>query len=332
MSSSQSFQSLPHEQNCPECGNQLSPDEKRGETSCPSCGLVIEDGKLDHGPEWRYSNDPDGPSPRTGSPNTKLRHDRGIGNTQISTEHTDANGNQISSKKRRKLSRLRRYHKQAQTRSTKEQNIRTGISEILRMGSALGLNKNVKETASVIFRRASQQDMIAGRSVETMATSALYASIRLTGLPLQIPEIAQVSRVEEERIKHGYKVLNKELKLNVSPRAPEDYLPKIISNLNEPEMDQTNGKASYADESALEIKARELIDLARENELFSGKRPIGFAGAALYAADQLLLGDEKVRDCITLNQHAIGELIDKSPVTIRSRYQELIDVYREESG
>lgn len=330
MSSSQTLQSPPQENACPECGNEVSFDEKRGETTCSSCGLVVEENKLDQGPEWRrFQTDNDESLVRTGAPNTELRHDKGIGFTKISKGETDANGHQIDLKKRRKFSRLRRYHKQSQTRNTKERNLRNGITEILRMGSALGLSEDVKETASMIFRRASQKDMIAGRSVEAIASSALYASIRLTGLPIRIPEVAQVSRVEKQQIKHGYSILNKELKLGVSPRSPEDYLPKIISELNDPDMEQTNGKASYADESKLELKARELIDIARKKNLFSGKRPIGIAGAAVYAADQLLSDDPEAGESVTLNQHAIGEITDKSPVTIRTRYQELINAYNE---
>lgn len=332
MSSSQTVQSPPQENACPECGNQLSFDEKRAETTCSSCGLVVEENKIDTGPEWRrFPSDNDGDRVRTGAPNTELRHDKGIGFTSISYEKTDANGNALGLKKRRKLSRLRRQHKFAQTRSTKEKNLRNGITEILRMGSALGLSEDVKETASVIFRRASQNDMISGRSIESIASGALYASIRLNGLPIRIPEVVQVSRVEKQRIEHGYNVLNREFKLGASPRSPEDYLPKIISELNDPDMEQTNGKASYADGSRLEMKARELIDIARKNNLLSGKQPIGIAGAAVYAADQLIVDGRGIKSNIPLTQRAIAKITDLSPVTIRVRSDELINTYNDQN-
>ena len=42
---------------CTECGSDnLVKDADRGELVCNDCGLVIEEGNIDPGPEWRAFN------------------------------------------------------------------------------------------------------------------------------------------------------------------------------------------------------------------------------------------------------------------------------------
>ena len=59
---------------CPECDGHVTTNVK--ETVCEDCGLVIEEQRIDHGPEWRaYDTDE---RERTGAPLTTARHDRGL--------------------------------------------------------------------------------------------------------------------------------------------------------------------------------------------------------------------------------------------------------------
>jgi transcription initiation factor TFIIB len=87
---------------CPECDGHVSTKVK--ETICEDCGLVIEEQRLDHGPEWQ-AYDEDGRE-RTGAPLTAARHDWGL-STEIG-RGTDANRNELSAQKRRRLTRMRR--------------------------------------------------------------------------------------------------------------------------------------------------------------------------------------------------------------------------------
>ncbi|ERG97748.1 MAG: transcription initiation factor TFIIIB, Brf1 subunit/Transcription initiation factor TFIIB [Haloquadratum sp. J07HQX50] len=72
------------------------------ETVCEDCGLVIDEQRIDHGPEWRAYDDEE--CERTGAPLTAARHDRGL-STEIG-RGTDAKGNKISEQKRRRLARI----------------------------------------------------------------------------------------------------------------------------------------------------------------------------------------------------------------------------------
>jgi transcription initiation factor TFIIB len=56
------------------------------------------------------------------------------------------------------------------------------------------LPKNVRETASVIYRRTLEDDLLAGRSIEGVAPASLYAAARQAGTPRSLDEIVAVSR------------------------------------------------------------------------------------------------------------------------------------------
>ncbi|MFC7191933.1 hypothetical protein ACFQL7_20495 [Halocatena marina] len=75
------------------------------------------------------------------------------------------------------------------------------------MSSALGLPKPVRETASVIYRRALAENLLIGRSIEGIATSAVYAAARREGIPRTLDEVTTVARVERQRIARAYRVI-----------------------------------------------------------------------------------------------------------------------------
>jgi len=75
---------------CPECDGRVTTNAI--ETICEDCGLVIDEQRIDHGPEWR-THDQD-QRKRTGAPLTAARHDRGL-STEIG-RGKDANGNNLS--------------------------------------------------------------------------------------------------------------------------------------------------------------------------------------------------------------------------------------------
>jgi transcription initiation factor TFIIB len=201
------------------------------------------------------------------------------------------------------MQRLRTWNERFRTRDSKERNLKQALGEIDRMASALGLPDSVRETASVIYRRALSEDLLPGRSIEGVATSALYAAARQAGTPRSLDEIAAVSRVEKDEIARTYRYVVRELKLEIQPADPEQYVPRFASDLE------------LSDES--ERRARQLLQNAKEQGVHSGKSPVGLAAAAVYAAS--LLTNEKV------TQSEVSEVANISEVTIRNRYHELLE-------
>ncbi|WP_255167765.1 transcription initiation factor IIB [Natrononativus amylolyticus] len=291
------------QEHCPECGGRLVSDTEHAETVCSDCGLVVEEDEIDRGPEWRaFDSAEKDEKSRVGAPTTNMMHDQGL-STNIGWQDKDAYGKALSSRQRQKMQRLRTWNERFRTRDSKERNLKQALGEIDRMASALGLPENVRETASVIYRRALEDDLLPGRSIEGVATASLYAAARQAGTPRSLDEISAVSRVDRMELTRTYRYIVRELGLEVQPADPEHYLPRFISGLD------------LSDET--ERTARELLDSARRKGVHSGKSPVGLAAAGVYAA--ALLTNEKV------TQNDVSEVANISEVTIRNRYKELLE-------
>jgi transcription initiation factor TFIIB len=295
---------------CPECSGSLVVDDEHGETICQDCGLVVEEDSVDRGPEWRAfdSKEKDEKS-RVGAPTTNMMHDKGL-STNIGWQDKDAYGNALSSRQREKMQRLRTWNERFRTRDSKERNLKQALGEIDRMASALGLPENVRETASVIYRRALDEDLLPGRSIEGVATSALYAAARQADTPRSLDELTRVSRVDKDEIARTYRYIVRELGLEIQPADPESYVPRFISDLGLSE--------------EVERRAKELLRTAKDQGVHSGKSPVGLAAAAVYAAS--LLTNQKV------TQSEVSEVANISEVTIRNRYHELLEAEEEIAG
>ena len=288
---------------CPECSGQLVTDTEHGETVCEDCGLVVEQDGIDRGPEWRAfdSNERDSKS-RVGAPTTNMMHDKGL-STNIGWQNKDAYGKSLSSSQRQRMQRLRTWNERFRTRDSKERNLKQALGEIDRMASALGLPDNVRETASVIYRRALSENLLPGRSIEGVATASLYAAARQVGNPRSLDEFTAVSRVEKMELTRTYRYIIRELGLRVQPADPESYVPRFVSQLDLSEETQR--------------AARDLLTAAKNDGITSGKSPVGLAASAVYAA--ALLSNEKV------TQSEVSAVADISEVTIRNRYKELLE-------
>jgi transcription initiation factor TFIIB len=288
---------------CPECEGHLVADDEHGETVCKDCGLVVDDDAVDRGPEWRAfdASERDRKS-RVGAPTTNMMHDKGL-STNIDWRDKDAYGNSLDARQREKMQRLRKWNERFRTRDSKERNLKQALGEIDRMASALGLPENVRETASVIYRRALDENLLPGRSIEGVSTASVYAAARQAGVPRSLDEITDVSRVEKSEIARTYRYVVRELSLEIKPADPGSYVPRFVSSLG------------LSEES--ERRARQLLENAKEQGVHSGKSPVGLAAAAVYAAS--LLTNEKT------TQSAVSEVADISEVTIRNRYHELLE-------
>jgi len=171
------------------------------------------------------------------------------------------------------------------------------------MASALGIAKNVREVASVIYRRALAEDLLPGRSIEAVATASLYAAARQIGVPRTVDEVAAVSRIDEQAFKRAYRYIVRELSLEIEPPDSNQYVPRFTSDLGL--------------SAEMEWCASRLLDAAQAKNLHSGRNPVGLAAAAIYAVS--LLTNEPV------TQREVSEVADISTVTIRNRYRELLE-------
>ncbi len=289
---------------CPECGStHLVRDYERGELVCMDCGLVIDESYIDQGPEWRaFDSEQMESRARTGAPMTYTMHDKGL-STEISWRNKDSYGKNIPTKSRAQLYRLRKWQKRIRVSNSSERNLSQALQEMERMASNLGLPSDVRETAAVIYRKAVKQNLIRGRSIEGVVAASLYAACRMLGIPRTLEEISSVTRIKKREIGRVYRIMVRELKLNIYPTNPEDYIDRFCSKL------KLSGETK--------AKAYEIIKMAKERDIISGRGPTGVAAAAIYIAS-ILTGERRT-------QREVAEVAGVTEVTIRNRYKELVE-------
>jgi transcription initiation factor TFIIB len=216
----------------------------------------------------------------------------------------DAHGNPLSSNKRRRISRMRTLNRRAIAASKRERNLMRALAELARLVSVLELSMSVHEEASVLYRRAYEENLLRGRTIDGIVAGALYAACRLRGVLRTTAEIAAVSPVTEQEVRFSYGVLNVELGLAVAPVSPQLYVSRLTSALDAP--------------PAVRLRATDLVSFAVASGIATGKNPASVAGAALYLA-----GVEQLRG---YTQVAIAEAAGVTPVTLRQRYYDLRDL------
>jgi transcription initiation factor TFIIB len=280
---------------CPECDGRVTTNSL--ETVCEDCGLVIDEQRIDHGPEWRAYDDEE--CERTGAPLTAARHDRGL-STEIG-RGTDAKGNEISGQKRRRLARMRREQTRGRWRSKAERNLAHGLGEVRRLASALDLADSVRNQACQLFRSAQDEDLLRGRSIEAIAAASVYGACRCNGRSRLVDDVSEMARVAESRVTNAYKTLNGELGLPAEPVSPSMFVPRLASDLECPD--------------EIRQRARALAEQAEERGVTTGVHPAGFAAACLYKA-----GREEGR---WLTQSDVAESGDVTSTTVRTHHETL---------
>lgn len=288
---------------CPECGSKhLIQDYERGELICEECGLVIDKQYIDEGPEWRsFNTEQKNNRARTGPPRTQLIHDRGL-STSIDSSNKDSYGRSFSGKKRGQVYRLRKWQRRMRVSSAKERNLSHAFRELSRIASALGIPKNIRENAAVIYRKAVEKNLIRGRSIDCVVASTLYAACRRISVPRTLDEIANISKCDRKNLGRTYRFLSRELGLKIKPTKPQEYLSRFCSELG------LNSRSQNM--------AKQIINKAQEKGLTSGKGPTGIAAATIYIAS--------IKNNQRRTQSAIADVAGVTEVTVRNRYKELV--------
>jgi transcription initiation factor TFIIB len=276
---------------CPECGSKnLIRDYKKAELFCGDCGLVVVENIVDLGPEWRaFDFEQASRRARVGAPMTYRIHDKGL--STLVTWSPTGQGQY----------KLKRWQQRTHIANTSERSFIFALSEIDRMACALRLPMNIREAASMLYRKAMKHRLIRGRSIESISTAIIYIICRQYGVPRTLEEVRAISRVEQKEISRAYRFLLRELDLKVTPASPVDFVPRFCSLLDLGSNIQSN--------------AIEIIKRAVDKELTNGRGPIGIAAAAIYIA--AILGGEH------RTQKEVSDVTGVTEVTIRNRYKEL---------
>ncbi len=289
---------------CPECGSRkLEMDYERAELICSECGYVVDEKFIDPGPEWRaFDHEQRIKRSRVGAPISYTIHDKGL-STIIDWRDKDGYGKDISPTTREQMYRLRKWQQRIRVSNAIERNLAFALTELDRIASRLNLPKSIRETAAMYYRKAVEKGLIRGRSIESVAAASIYAACRQCKIPRMLDEIAEAAKINRKEIGRTFRFLARELGISFKPATPIDYVPRLASTL------KLSGE--------VQAKAIEILKLAMQKELTSGRGPAGVSAAAIYIAS-VLLGEKRT-------QREVAEAAKVTEVTIRNRYKELAE-------
>lgn len=270
---------------CPECDSKnIVVDSKHAELYCLDCGIVLVEDIVDLGPEWRsYDEEQAAKRIRTGPPMSYRIHDKGLG--------TPMPGLPARTKRLRGISI-----------DSGDKTLALALVEIDRMACAMKLPNNIKEEASVLYRKAMKKGLIKGRSIEELVSAMLYITCRRHKVPRTLKEIAAVSRSPLKKIRRAYIFLLRRLEIRLAPADPALYIPRFCSKL---------GLSEEIRERAVEILKDD-----KGTGVAKGWGPIGTAAAAIYIATTI--SGEKI------TEREIAKVAGTTEITIRDRYKELV--------
>src|SRR5207237_10769504 len=134
-------------------------------------------------------------------------------------------------KSRAESYRSSKWQRRIRTSKGGERSLGEGLTEINTMASKMGLPRHGRESAAVLYRRASTKNLVRGRSIDEVVAATLYASCRQSGVPRTLDEIASKSSVDRKSIGRTYRNLVRELGLRLLPQSPRDYIARFCNRL-----------------------------------------------------------------------------------------------------
>jgi transcription initiation factor TFIIB len=200
-----------------------------------------------------------------------------------------------------KMRRLRKWQIRSRVHYSIDRNLVQAMTEIDMLADKLHLTPANKEEAAVIYRKALEKGLVRGRSISSIAAASLYAACRLTRTQRTLREVSRHSSINKKDIARCYRLLLRELKLQMPVPAAQLGVPKIAAKV---------GIGERTQQDAIEI-----LREAERLKMTAGKAPMGLAAAALYIA--CLMNNEK------MTQKMVGDAAGVTDVTIRNRYKSL---------
>jgi transcription initiation factor TFIIB len=268
---------------------------------CSSCGCVAND-KFFNNESGAAFNAQSGFSDRsrTGLPESLAIHHKGL-STLIGLGDTDARGKALEPSQRLKMQRLRTWNNRSQLNDSISRNLEKALKFLNNFGDKLYLSQAVMESAAYIYRKAAVKKLAKGRSTLGLVGAALYAACRETATPKTISDVAAVCNLSSKDVMSHYKLILKELSLQMPVLHGPDYVTLISNRLNLSEKTKREALKVYSE--------------VQQNRISIGKNPRALAGAVIYLASQ---------NCNEfLRQVEICQVADISTVSLRKRCKEI---------
>ncbi|MGA9169539.1 MAG: transcription initiation factor IIB [Nitrososphaeraceae archaeon] len=268
---------------------------------CSSCGCVANDKffNIEHNGGYSTQSEYNDRS-RTGMPESLAIHHKGL-STLIGMGDTDARGKALEPAQKMKMQRLRTWNNRSQLNDSISRNLEKALKFLNNFGDKLYLSQAVLESAAYIYRKAAIKKLAKGRSTLGLVGAALYAACRETATPKTISDVAAVCNLSSKDVMSHYKLILRELSLQMPVLHGPDYVTLIANRLNLSEKTKREALKIYSQ--------------VQQNRISIGKNPRALAGAVIYLASQ---------NCSEfLRQVEICQVADISTVSLRKRCKEI---------
>jgi transcription initiation factor TFIIB len=227
--------------------------------------------------------------------------DKGL-STMISRVNKDAYGRAIKASQRAAIYRMRKWQFRSIAHSSKHRNLLTAMRELERLASQLGVPRETRETAALIYRKALNKHLVRGRTINGMIAASLYLACRKHKIPRQLDEITDEAPLKRKELALCVRRILQHLRISVPVSSPRNLIPRLCADL---------GLFGKTVRTAISI-----IDKAKEKGITIGKAPGGLAAAALYIAG--IIEDDR------RTQREIAKTANVTEVTIRNRYKDIV--------
>lgn len=303
---------------CPDCeGRVIATDVER---FCSECGLVVGRDEIErtvspsaHGPTRR-----NGPQEWAVEPTTAFRHDNGLG-TRMDLG-TDGYGNPLSTDKRKRLGRMRKFHRRLDKRDAR---LNEALRDVQTIGGNAGLPRWVSAEACRLVRKAADARLPGGRMAwEALAAGAVLLAARSAGVGREPETVATYAKAPHERVCAAARKIRVDCGLvEAVPPARSGAVDAVLANLD----------GQLTAEALLRYArlGRYLLGIADAAAIGPGTSRVTVAAAAVYAADRLTDGK-------ALTQAGVVAAADPVVATSRNRIKRyncaLVDAYRARHG
>lgn len=267
---------------------------------CSSCGCVSsQDPDSDSMASFR-NNSGYTDRTRTGMPESLAIHNKGL-STLIGIGDTDARGKALEPTQKNNMQRLRTWNNRAQLNDSVSRNLEKALKLLNNFGDKLYLSQAVIEGAAYIYRKAAIKKLAKGRSTLGLVGAALYAACRETATPKTITDISTACNISTKDIMSHYKLILKELSLQMPVLHGPDYVTLICNRLQLSERTKR--------------EALRIFSMVQQSRISIGKNPRALAGSIIYLASQ---------NCNEfLRQVEICQVAEISTVSLRKRCKEI---------
>jgi len=271
-------------------------DDVTGEKICRTCGVVLVQNMMD------YSSDgyvEDFKNSRTGPGISVMIHDGGL-STMVGISNNDSSGRPLPYGMRGSFNRMRMWDSRSKTKNTSQRNLVVALSEISKLKEKMSLSDAIIERAAYFYRKASEKNLVRGRTVRGIVGACIYAACRDLETTRTIIDISKNLHEKRNIIAKSYRLLFQELSLDVSVTDPTLSIIKFSNNLNLSEK--------------IKRDAILILDILKEKQVVAGKKPDAVAGTVIYMAC--------IRNNENISQQKISEISGTSGVTIRNRFKD----------